>query len=278
MIFKSGRWLLLGILLGGLCYWTISQRLTHTQVSAVNSAPMGAVSVSAPTSFANENTQPNEEPPKATRDVSQAKVASEAEWRQFLNTLETADWKVRRNDRGRVTIVTGGMFRLPYAGIKDAISWARKLAELSGVPATQIVDNGEMLPQTDLGKTYHYPQGYDGYEVADSFINVFERGSDGAIYYTAMELSDIGTPDLSLNKTLAVAEGLGKQSLLENPKVKEVEVIARPNAPVIYSRVAGQSELAWRIVYQLSPNHDERELMISAVTGKTLRDIRVLSH
>lgn len=280
---KSGRWLLLGILLGSLCYWTISKRLAAVNPLATQGA-QGAVSVAsgALSTKAEENFSPPVERAAEARDVSQAKAVSQSKWLELLESLDQgAAWKVRRDDRGRVILVTGGMFRLPEKGIKDSIAWAKKMAEYSGVPSDQIVDTGEMLPETDASRTYHYPQMYQGFVVSGAFINVFERKDDGAIYYTAMELADIGTPDLRQNISRAQAEEIGRDRFKQYSKVEVITNPDRPvdQKPVIVQTAPGQSELAWPVVVSLDgPGHDERLVMVSAVTGDVLRDIRVLNH
>lgn len=270
MNFKTLRWLLMGLLIGAVSYWIVQRRLQLNPTLAEVQTP-GAATI--------PHVQDETEPTGTQRSVSQSSpAASEEQWRGFLKKMDSGSpWTLSRDERGRVNVVADGSVQLPKDGLKNSFDWAKKIAEFSGVPPQQIVDRGEMLPETEVGRAYRYPQMLGGYEVYGAFVNVFERSSDGAIWYTSVELRDIGQPDLQPKISLAQAETNGLAELQRN--FKDVRVLTRPSQPVIWPLGPGESELAWPFTYGFTAKaYDERELMISAISGKVLSQRRVLNH
>lgn len=279
------RHLLLFAVIVGLGIWTIRLRLKAVQNSSANSQSHESASTQA--AKAAEKTAPIESTSKvqsketpnnraAAGTVEPSLARPNEDWKGFLQKFDAqGNWTIQRNEQGRPLIVTGGVARLPQAGIKSAADWAKELAKLSGVPADQIRDTGEFLPETDFSRTYHLPQMIGDYLVDGAFIRVFERKGDGAIYYTALETQNVGEPDLSINISEAQAQGIvvaefSKQSA-------GVEVVGADARPRILVTSPGVSELVWRLeVHVATPKHDEREVLVSAKSGRILRSLSLL--
>ncbi len=271
----------------GLGIWTINLRMksgrghsetqtyTHSNVPADQSKVLKPALVESTTSILS-NQVPKDRAAAGTLGPSRARP--DEEWKSFLEKFDSqAKWNIQRDGQGRPLIVAGGIVRLPQMGLKSASDWAKELARLSGIPPEQIRDTGEFLPETDFSRTYHLPQMVGEYLIEGAFIRVFERKDDGAIYYTALETRDVGSPDLTINISAAQAQGIAVSELSKS--FGGVEVVGADSNPRVFMTSPGFSELVWRLeVHIAQPKHDERELLISAKSGKILRVTGLLHY
>jgi hypothetical protein len=187
-----------------------------------------------------------------------------------------AKWLVRKNQSHKITSISGGLIRLPVLGLNTRLEWAEKLAQWAGFPMDQISRNENSLPETGFSRTVQFQQIYQGYLIDQSFIRITERKSDSAILHSLVDLRDVGEPDLRINFTREEAKALALQHFSQKKTVKIIQASAEP---VIYSTQSGQGELAWKLVMKIQGNkYDERRVVISAKSGKTLQDISSLQY
>lgn len=179
-------------------------------------------------------------------------------------------WKVDAGTSQSFSI-TGEIFKFPMGAIVDRLQWGRFLAEQVGIRAEQIVDVGSTQPDSSFSKSYELNQSYQGYLVEGSFIRIHQRIEDGYVFFSSMNLQEIGHPDLEIKVGITEA-----QAMVTNryPPGTTVRILKTTKDPFIYVTRPGQSELAWHIDIKLSGTiSDSRELLVSAKTGSVLREV-----
>lgn len=182
-----------------------------------------------------------------------------------------ANWTLTKNDRQKIVAIGGGVIVFPNQELNSKEAWVELLATWSGVPAEQLAKTEVALPETGFSRTLQYQQTYQGYDVDQGFIRLSERKADKALYFSQIELKDIGEPDLRIAFKADEAKSISLERFEDK---KGVSIISAAEKPLIYVTQPGQSELVWRVVVKISgPLYDERSLIVSAKSGKVLVDV-----
>ncbi len=196
---------------------------------------------------------------------------------QWLKKIDKdVKWRVNRNDKGRVLAISGGLIKKDLSSNEKALAFAREVAEQTGVTGQQIVLSNELLPTTEDTKAMQFDQEIDGYSVLGSFMKVFTRQSDGAVYYIANETMPLNQVDTQINYSLNQAQ----ETVLNKFKSKQgVKIESATEKPVLYPMGSHHAELVWQMQVGIQgPLLDRRDILVSAKTGQIVRDITMIKQ
>jgi uncharacterized FlaG/YvyC family protein len=229
------------------------------------------------TSTTLEAKQVPSEASSTTTTLNPQRTTSSSTIYEFLESADgKAKWQVNKSSDGRVIAISGGLIPANSKSPDEALKFARKIAEKVGVPGEQIVASPVVLETTAVSTATQFDQEVAGYPVFGAFMKIFTRIPGGEVYYIANETRNVGEPILSTNYSFSDSQEIVRRKYSDRTGLVFEN---QPEKPVIYSTVIGQSELAWEAVIKISgPLYERRHLLVSAVSGKILKDTSLIQN
>lgn len=206
-----------------------------------------------------------------------AKPNSEKNIADWLKSFDqNANWRINRNDQGRVLAVSGGFIKKNMNTNEQALAFAQEFAEQTGVPAKQIVTSMQTLPSSEDSKVMQFDQEIDGYPVLGAYLKVFTRQTDGVVYYITNETQAFADISTEINYSLSQAQE--KIAQIYSAK-KGVKIESLGEKAVLYSSIPHQAELVWHLQVSVEgPLLDRRDVLVSAKTGQVVRDLTMMKQ
>ncbi len=233
-----------------------SESITTTTIGAAPAEPVSQPSANTKTEQSNSN----------SLSIS-----------DYLKTIDPkANWRINKADDGRVIAISGGLIPVDTKNQMEALKFAQTIAEKTGVPAAQIIASEVVLDSTPYSTAQQFDQEVSGYSVFGGFMKVFTRVPGGEVYYVANETRNVGEPKLTINYSLGEIQAVVREEYANRKGLKFETSAAKP---VLFSTGPSQSELGWESVIEIAgPLYDRRHLVVSAVTGKILKDTSLIQH
>ncbi len=196
---------------------------------------------------------------------------------EYLKSIDPkAKWRINKADDGRVIAISGGMIPVDTKNQMEALKFAQTIAEKTGVPAAQITASEVVLESTPYSTAQQFDQEVSGYTVFGGFMKVFTRVPGGEVYYVANETRNLGEPKLTINYSVGEIQSIIREQYANR---KGLKFESNPTKPVLFSTGPSQSELGWESTIEIAgPLYDRRHLVVSAVTGKILKDTSLIQH
>ncbi len=248
----------------------VSEDVDNSQEEASQSNKKAVNPVSRNTASSNGNSQ-------SAQGQNQISSSGKETLEQFLKRLDPkADWRVDKIETGRVISISGSMIKGYSETPEKMLSFTQTIAQLTGVPAQQMVLSDQQPDSPPESKITKYDQMVGDYKVFSSYIKIFTRDSDGSIYFVGNETRDVGTVDLRIQYNFQDV----KEVALQRYANKRGAIVENsPTKPVIYSSVSGQGELAWEVVvFFEGPTFGRQHLLVSAASKTILKDVSLVEN
>lgn len=211
---------------------------------------------------------------KVTNESQNASSAPSME--EFLKKHDPeGEWKVSRTSDGRVIAASGGMIRNVRNSPEQNLQFVEEFNQTLGVPVNSMVPSSVQHDENPYSRIEQFDQKFGEYEVFGAYTKVFRRAADDSIFYIANETRPVGDVDLRIKYSLQDV----REIVLQSYSGKTVTIESSPGKPVVYAPTPGQGELTWQITLRVDrPLFDRRHLLVSASTGKIVKDTTLVKY
>lgn len=257
----------------------------HEMTQASTQKPAAPVAKAAPVSA--EKIAPQLEPVQAAAQTepqseqlttprrSPATIALE---KKITATLQKwnpkSEFSIDNKEDSNTVLIRGGDFQVSKA---ETETFALQLAAQIGVMQNSLERQSQAVEETsrtEFSEVIEYQQRYKGYLVEDSSLRVFRRNSDQRVYHVASNIK----PITQLDDNIQVSNDQAEQSLLNDFHLdRKATTVKKEEHPVVYFDKSAPV-LCWKFNVSLTAPMEERQIYVSAITGKIVGAYYSLEH
>lgn len=198
--------------------------------------------------------------------------ANTSELEKFLSAFPAKkSFQIQKDRKGKPVLISGGQFQVPK---EQELEFVSGLLRSMGIPENQIQKSTKDTPPTSLSETSQYDQAIENYPVDQGFVRIFRKQKDQSIYYVMLEAKTFDDLDLRIKVTADEARVISGK-LYQTYTGVETRLLSETAVVVEYP----SPQLAWKVLVKTkSPQVQERQIQVSASTGKVLANFSLIKR